>query len=193
MKCPKCGTPMKDNYCMKCGYLTKGNKIYKIKKDVPDKSKLEEVLGPDYNKFLRRKFNFSAFFFTYYYLIYYRFYILGVFFSVLHFIGIFAFFKLLNIGVLDPIVFFINDWIIFPWGLNGNNVLFLILSFLFHLPFGILFNSLMIRFTRKNPDKCKKHQQVSYFKAFLCFWVEIIVLLGIWLAYIYLGWFHGWI
>lgn len=196
MKCPKCGTTMSDHYCMKCGYLKGQGTSYQIKKDVSDQSELEKTLGIDYNKFLRKKFNFSAFFFTYYYLLHYRFYWLGGIFSFLHFIGIWIFLKGVNVGFFNGVLRFLEEYILvfFPlFNLGSSLTLFLLLSVLFRFIFGILFNPWMIRYAKKAPEKAHFHQKKSRYAIFICITIELLLLLGIFYSYRYLGWFHGFI
>ena len=196
MKCPKCGTRMKENYCMKCGYLKEKEKVYQIKTDVPDQSQLEKILGVEYNQFLRKKFNFSAFFFTYYYLLYYGFYWLGGILSFLHFVGLWFMIRWINRGCFDVILRFLEEYVLifFPlFNLGAVLTFLLLISFLGRFSFGILFNPLMIYYAQKDPKHAQLHQHKSVLPVYICILVEFLVLMGIIYSYRYFGWFHHFI
>ena len=71
--------------------------------------------------------------------------------------------------------------------------LFLLLSALFRFIFGILFNPWMIRYVKKAPVKAHFHQKKSRYAIYICITIELLLLLGIFYSYRYLGWFHGFI
>lgn len=88
MKCPKCGTENKTNFCMKCGYmLDKEGKEIQIQTKVDMKTTdLDIFLGEKRDQFLYKPANLSAAFFGGFYFLYRKCYVLGVVSIVLEFL-----------------------------------------------------------------------------------------------------------
>lgn len=99
MKCPKCGTNNKQNYCLKCGaMITKDGTIVQIniaeKKTIFDD--LEIFIGNNASKIIYKGFNFMAGFLTPFYLLYRKCYLEGTILLISEYFSTLLFFYIIN-------------------------------------------------------------------------------------------------
>lgn len=144
MRCPKCGTENKENFCMKCGTMLSNDGIIQIKDTRVNNdslhSDLEFFIGKNYEKILNGRLNFAAAFFFILWFIYRKCYLLAF---ILFLIQLFI--------VMLVSVFF-----------EGINIYFIYIIFiLFYLFFA---NTLYILDARRKIKKIKK-KNVSYLAA----------------------------
>ena len=181
MKCPKCGIIMQDNYCMKCGYMKKDNQEYQIKQPVVEKP------SNDYDKFIERKFNVGAFFFTNYYYLYKGYYLFGSILSILSFINMFLIIKFVNLVYSNISLSFFEYYIVIFRGLSGPLFLMMLLLLFRSIIYGFFTNFIFVYFFKK------QFRENSLIPPFICIGIEILALVLIFYLYVNFNMFRGFI
>ena len=165
--CPKCGFPMKETYCVKCGYY-EGESVSDINKYKTETSSLQTLLKNEYQKIIYNKNSIEIFLLGPLYFGYYN----CIFQSI---IGIIIEFLLLCIIGMSH---------------NGDNILIFICLIINRALYVILGNTLLlkilnnkiIKVKRKNPNTYKeilfneKEKSILNLIASLLFYILIIII-----------------